>query len=145
MVSNKRLVFKLFSLFVMLAGLVIFLPDNIVKALSRDECFAAYDSCKTNCEDPLRTPPALRTSCGNECFLNYGVCLNMVFLEEEGRVVGELEATQQIPDINEFRRCMGNCQHCPLLSPEEPVTEEDEVCVDTYNQCKIDCLAALNQ
>lgn len=82
---------------------------------------------------------------GQECFFSYGVCTNMAFFAEYERVVGELGETQQIPDFNAFRRCMGNCQHCPLLSPEEPVTEEDEVCVDTYNQCKIDCLAALNQ
>lgn len=145
MVSTKRLIFKLFSLFVLLAGLVILFPDNLVKATSNDDCFTTYDSCKTNCEDPTKTPPSERTNCGHECFFSYGMCLNDVFFDAEGRVIGELEETQQIPDINAFRMCMRNCPHCPLLSPEEPVTEEDEVCVDTYVQCKIDCLAALNQ
>lgn len=145
MVSTKRLVFKLFSLFVMLAGLVILFPDDLVKATSQDECFATYDSCKTKCDDPNQTPPSERINCGHECFFNYGICTNTVFFEAEGRTIGELEETQQIPDINAYRMCMSTCHHCPLLLPEEPVTEEDEVCVDTYVACKIDCLAALNQ
>lgn len=136
-----KIIFKLLTLLVMCGGTLILLSENKVNA--DNDCFDQYDSCYVVCDDPNQTPPSQRNECEHTCFFNYALCKNQEFFDQEGEVIGELEDTQQIPDFSAFRRCMNSCPICPLVMPEEPVTEDDVSCVDAKVACKIACLAQL--
>jgi hypothetical protein len=138
----NKCIFKILALGFIFAGLLLILPENHINA-EEETCYNTYNSCRTVCEDPNQTPPGQKNMCDRACLMNYSLCKLDVFLDGEERVIGELEANQRLPDFAAYRTCMSLCRHCPIKPYTEPVTDDEVICIDTYNYCKIDCLAEL--
>lgn len=118
---------------------ILYLSDRPVEANSA--CFDAYESCHTNCDIdyPIADDPVGNANCHSGCLGPYGNCVNQAELDKEGEIISYYEEGQPMPILQDFQRCINDCQSCPLsLYLSDPAAYQ--TCVEAKLACKTACI-----
>src|SRR5690606_4441810 len=93
---------------------VLFVTDNLVEANSA--CFDSYEQCHNQCDIdfPVEQWPQQNVACHSSCMGPYGNCVNQAELDKEGQIISYYQEGQPMPILQDFQRCINDCQACPL-------------------------------